>query len=323
MDRIKQYAIETINTEAEAVANLTARITDDFTGAVQAILACTGKVIVTGMGKSGLIARKIAATLASTGTPSFFLHPGEAYHGDLGMISSNDVVLAITNSGQTDEILKLIPFLEHRGNIIIGMTGNPASTLARHSHYHLNVAVEREACPMNMAPTCSTTAALVMGDALAVALINERGFKAEDFAVFHPGGTLGRRLLTKVGDVMRSDNLPLVPNDMPLGQVIIVISDARMGIAVVTDNEGNMEGVITDGDVRRAMARYKQDFFNIRASEVMSRNPKTIRADERVVVAEDMMRSHKIHSIVVVGDDGKPSGIVEYFNVSLTGELLR
>ncbi len=319
MSEIKQYAIDTINVEATAVQNLVNQLTDDFEGAVRAILACTGKVIVTGMGKSGLIGAKIAATLASTGTPSFFLHPGEAYHGDLGMISPGDVVLAITYSGQTDEILRLVPFLEHRGNVLISMTGNPQSALARHSHFHINTYVPCEACPMNLAPTSSTTATLVMGDALAVALINMRGFKAEDFAVFHPGGTIGRRLLTRVKDVMRSDNLPLVPAAMTLGEVIIAISNARLGIAIVTDARGRIEGVITDGDVRRAMARYKQDFFNISAGEVMSRNPKTISADERVVVAEDMMRQHKIHSLVVADATGKVAGIVEFFNVSLSG----
>ncbi len=317
MDRIKQYAIDTIKLEAQAVAHLADQLTDDFDDAVRAILACTGKVIVTGMGKSGLIGKKIAATLASTGTPSFFLHPGEAYHGDLGMISPNDVVLAITYSGQTDELLRLVPFLEHQGNVLISMTGNPESALARHSRFHINTFVPYEACPMNLAPTSSTTATLVLGDALAVALINLRGFKAEDFAMFHPGGTIGRRLLTRVRDVMRSEGLPLVPATMTLGEVIIAISDARLGIAVIVDGEGRIQGVITDGDVRRAMAKYKEDFFNIEAGKIMSRSPKTISADERIVVAEDMMRQYKIHSVVVADADRHVTGIVEFFNVSL------
>ncbi len=319
MSQIKQSAIDTINIEAAAIQHLAGQLNDDFEGAVEAILACKGKVIVTGMGNSGLIGKKIAATFASTGTPSFFLHPGEAYHGDLGMISPGDVVLAITYSGQTDEVLKLVPFIEHQGNVLISMTGNPTSPLARHSHYHLNVNVACEACPLNLAPTSSTTATLVMGDALAVALINARGFKAEDFAVFHPGGSLGRRLLTRVQDVMRSDNLPLVPATMTLGQVILRISDARMGIAIVVDQQGVIEGVITDGDVRRAMSKYKEDFFNIQAGQIMSRNPKTISPSERITVAEDMMRRHKIHS-VVAAEGGKPVGVVEYFNVSMPGE---
>lgn len=318
MSTIKESAIRTFNIEADSVRNLVNQLTDDFDGAVRAIAACTGKVVVTGMGKSGLIGRKIAATFASTGTPSFFLHPGEAYHGDLGMISPNDVVLAIANSGQTDEVLKLIPFLEHQGNMVISMTSNPDSTLARHSHFHLNIAVEQEACPMNLAPTSSTTTTLVMGDAMAVALINEKGFREEDYAVFHPGGNLGRRLLTRVRDVMRRDNLPVISSDTTLGDVIIAISAARLGIAVVVDG-GELRGVITDGDVRRAMARYKEKFFTIKAAEVMTSSPKTISADERVVVAEEMMRRNKIHSIVAVDDHGKVTGIVEFYNVSLEG----
>lgn len=318
MSTIKDSAIRTFNIEADSVRNLAYQLTDDFDGAVKAIAACTGKVVVTGMGKSGLIGRKIAATFASTGTPAFFLHPGEAYHGDLGMISPNDIVLAITNSGHTDEVLKLIPFLEHQGNTIISMTSNPNSPLAKHSRYHLNIAVKQEACPLNLAPTSSTTTTLVMGDALAVALINEKGFKEEDFAVFHPGGNLGRRLLTRVSDVMRSDNLPIVSPDITLGDVIIAISDARLGIAIVVDN-GELKGVITDGDVRRAMGKYKEKFFAIKASEVMSAVPKTISADERIVIAEEMMRRNKIHSIVVVDDNGKVAGIVEFYNVSLEG----
>lgn len=318
MSDIKASAIHTINTEADAVRNLVNGLTDDFEKAVKAILASDGKVIVTGMGKSGIIGKKIAATLASTGTPSFFMHPGEAYHGDLGMIESRDVVIAIANSGQTDEILKLIPFFEHNKNVVIAMTGNPESTLAKHAHYHLNIGVEREACPLNLAPTSSTTTTLVMGDALAVALLTERNFKAEDYAVFHPGGSLGRRLLTRVQDVMRRDNLPLVDKTTTLGDVIIAISDARLGIAAVVEN-GKLIGVITDGDVRRAMAKYKAEFFNIQAQEVMTRTPKTILPDQRIVVAEEMMRNHKIHSIVVVNEANEVVGIVEFFNVSLAG----
>ena len=220
------------------------------------------------MGKSGLIGKKIAATLASTGTPAFFLHPGEAYHGDLGMISRNDIVLAMANSGQTDEILRLIPFMQRNGNRIIAMTGNPESTLAKNAHYHLNVNVTREACPMNLAPTSSTTAMLVMGDALAIALIRERNFRPEDYAVFHPGGSLGRRLLTRVRDVMR---------------------------------------------------KYKENFVNIEARQIMSRSPKTVSPDARITEAEEMMRTHKIHSIVVTEESGGPVGVVEFFNVSVLG----
>ena len=308
MSQIKQYAIDTFNAEADAIRNLSNLLTDDFDQAVEAILVCTGKVVVTGMGKSGIIGKKIAATLASTGTPAFFLHPGEAYHGDLGMISKNDVVLAIANSGQTDEVLKLIPFMQNNGNTIIAITGNPQSTLAKNAHFHLNINVGREACPLNLAPTSSTTAMLVMGDALAIALMKMRNFKAEDYAVFHPGGSLGRRLLTRVRDVMRKDGVPCVPKTMTLGEVIIAISDARLGIAAVVEN-GKLIGVITDGDVRRAMAKYKENFFRIEAQEIMSRNPKTISPDVRITAAEEMMRVNKIHSIIVVDDAGAVEGV--------------
>ena len=318
MSQIKQYAIDTFNAEADAIRNLSNLLTDDFDQAVEAILVCTGKVVVTGMGKSGIIGKKIAATLASTGTPAFFLHPGEAYHGDLGMISKNDVVLAIANSGQTDEVLKLIPFMQNNGNTIIAITGNPQSTLAKNAHFHLNINVGREACPLNLAPTSSTTAMLVMGDALAIALMKMRNFKAEDYAVFHPGGSLGRRLLTRVRDVMRKDGVPCVQKSMTLGEVIIAISDVRLGIAAVVEN-GKLIGVITDGDVRRAMAKYKENFFRIEAQEIMSRNPKTISPDVRITAAEEMMRVNKIHSIIVVDDAGAVAGVVEFFNVSVLG----
>ena len=318
MSQIKQYAIDTFNAEADAIRNLSNLLTDDFDQAVEAILVCTGKVVVTGMGKSGIIGKKIAATLASTGTPAFFLHPGEAYHGDLGMISKNDVVLAIANSGQTDEVLKLIPFMQNNGNTIIAITGNPQSTLAKNAHFHLNINVGREACPLNLAPTSSTTAMLVMGDALAIALMKMRNFKAEDYAVFHPGGSLGRRLLTRVRDVMRKDGVPCVPKTMTLGEGITVIIAARRGSAAVVEN-GKLIGVITDGDVRRAMAKYKENFFRIEAQEIMSRNPKTISPDVRITAAEEMMRVNKIHSIIVVDDAGAVAGVVEFFNVSVLG----
>lgn len=314
MSDIKKHASETILLEAKAIENLVTLLTDDFDNAVKAILSCEGKVIVTGMGKSGIIGRKIAATLASTGTPAFFLHPGEAYHGDLGMIEPKDIVLAITNSGQTDEVLKLIPFIKSRGNMLIAMTGNPGSLLAKNADLHLNIAVPSEACPMNLAPTSSTTAMLVMGDALAVALMDERDFKPEDFAVYHPGGSLGRRLLTRVSDVMRCD-IPTISENTPLGDVIIAISEARLGIAAVT-YEGKLLGVITDGDIRRAMAKYKSDFFDKKAKEIMSGNPKTISPDERVSTAEKIMHENRIHSIIVTNKDGIVEGVVEYFNVS-------
>ena len=319
MSPIKESALNTFRAEAEAVQSLAGQLTDDFEKAVRAILATHGKVIVTGMGKSGLVGRKIAATLASTGTPSFFLHPGEAYHGDLGMIEAGDIVLALSNSGQTDEVLRLIPNLQECGNTVIAMTGNAGSTLAKNSTYHLDVSVKSEACPLSLAPTCSTTAQLAMGDALAVALMNERGFRAEDFARFHPGGSLGRRLLTRVGDVMRSEHLPTASPSSRLGEVIITISDARMGVAVILD-EGKIAGIVTDGDVRRAMLKYGARFFDITADEIMTRTPKTVSVADRLTDAEQLMQDNKIHSLIVVDRDGKLAGIVELYDLMRSGK---
>ena len=319
MSPIKESALNTFRAEAEAVQSLAGQLTDDFEKAVRAILATHGKVIVTGMGKSGLVGRKIAATLASTGTPSFFLHPGEAYHGDLGMIEAGDIVLALSNSGQTDEVLRLIPYLQECGNTVIAMTGNAGSTLAKNSTYHLDVSVKSEACPLSLAPTCSTTAQLAMGDALAVALMNERGFRAEDFARVHPGGSLGRRLLTRVGDVMRSEHLPTASPSSRLGEVIITISDARMGVAVILD-EGKIAGIVTDGDVRRAMLKYGARFFDITADEIMTRTPKTVSVADRLTDAEQLMQDNKIHSLIVVDRDGKLAGIVELYDLMRSGK---
>lgn len=314
MNQIKQSAIDTFRAEADAVTSLINKLNDDFESSVKAILTTKGKLIVTGMGKSGLVGRKVSATLSSTGTPSFFLHPGEAYHGDLGMIETSDIILAISNSGTTDEVLKLIPFFQNNGNTIISMTGNAESTLAKNSTYHLDVSVEHEACPLSLAPTCSTTAQLAMGDALAVSLMQERGFRAEDFARFHPGGSLGRRLLTRVGDVMRSENLPLVSKSDKLGSVIIRISDARMGVAIVME-DGHIAGLVTDGDVRRAMLKYGERFFDITAAEIMTHKPKTVYTTDRLPDAEQLMQENKIHSLLVVDKDGKLAGVVELYDL--------
>ena len=314
MNQILNSARNTFRLEAEAIAHLADLLTADFENAVRAILAMRGKLIVTGMGKSGIVGKKIAATLASTGTPSFFLHPGEAYHGDLGMIERGDVMLALSNSGQTDEVLKLIPYLENNGNTVIALTGKPESTLARHSHFHLNVAVADEACPLSLAPTTSTTAMLVMGDALAIALMQERNFRPEDYARFHPGGSLGRRLLTRVGDVMRKEDLPVVPPRMKLAEVIIRISDARLGVAIVMEAD-RILGLITDGDVRRAMQRYGDRFFAIPAEEIMTRTPKLVRTADRITDAEDLMHRHKIHSLIVTDESDRLAGIVELYDL--------
>lgn len=319
MSNIIQSARNTFRVEAEAVAALAEQLNQDFEQAIRAILATNGKVIVTGMGKSGLVGRKIAATLASTGTPSFFLHPGEAYHGDLGMIESGDIILALSNSGQTDEVLRLIPYLQKNGNTIIAMTGNPQSTLAQNATFHLDVSVKSEACPLSLAPTSSTTAQLAMGDAIAVSLMNERNFKAEDFARFHPGGSLGRRLLTKVGDVMRKDNLPIAAPQSKLGEVIIIISNARMGVAVIME-EQRIVGIVTDGDVRRAMLKYGARFFDITAEEIMTPQPKKIGSTDRLTDAEELMQQNKIHSLIVVDADNHLSGIVELYDLMRDGK---
>lgn len=315
MSVIVDNAKEVIRQETAEVAALANTLTTSFEEAVRLMQTCPGKVVVTGMGKSGHIGKKIAATLASTGTPSFFVHPSEAFHGDLGMISVGDMVLALTNSGQTLEVVRLVPMLRRRGIKVVAMTGNPASELAEHADIHINVAVSREACPLNLAPTTSTTAMLVMGDALAVCIMKERHFQADDYAQFHPGGSLGRRLLTRVCDVMQTNRLPQVSREDLLSDIIIRISDARLGIAAVVE-DGCLLGVITDGDVRRAMVRYREQFFDVRAAQVMSTHPKTIDAHQLIVAAEEMMCVNKIHSLIVVDQDRHVQGVVEFFNIS-------
>jgi arabinose-5-phosphate isomerase len=309
-------AIRTFEIESKAISNLINLLDDGFEKAVDAILNCKGKLIITGMGKSGLVGAKIAATLASTGTPSFFLHPGEAYHGDLGMISDQDIVLAISYSGFTDEILKLIPFLEDNQITLISMTGQPQSVLAQNSTIHLNVSIPEEACPLSLAPTSSTTAAMVMGDALAVALMTLRNFKAEDFAKYHPGGNLGKRLLTRVKDVMKKENLPCVSPFITVGEVIFEISKARLGLVVVT-NESSILGVVTDGDVRRIMEKDRDNFFNVTVEEIMTKNPKTIAVDARIKEAEELMRNNKIHSLLVTDADNNLAGVLEIYDVAM------
>jgi len=312
---IKEIAKEVFKIEAEAILNLSNSLNDDFETSVKDILDSRGKLIVSGMGKSGIIAKKIAATMASTGTPSFFLHPAEAYHGDLGMIEKEDIVLLISNSGETDEVLKLIPFLKSQKNIIIAMSSNPNSTLAKNANYHLNISVEKEACPLQLAPTSSTTATLVMGDALAIALMRQRNFQEKDFAQFHPGGSLGRRLLTKVSDVMKKDKLPIVSMDSSIQNIISIISQSRLGLVVVIDNE-NIQGIITDGDIRRAMEELQETFFTLTASKLMSKNPKSIEAKERLTTAQALMTKSKVNSLLVV-DSNKLIGVIQIYDLGL------
>ena len=279
--------------------NLIPQMDEDFDRAVELILSCKGKLIVTGVGKSGHIGAKIAATLASTGTPSFFINPLDVYHGDLGVMSKGDVVLAISNSGQTDELLRFIPMVLHMQIPIIGMSGNPQSLLAKYSTCHLNVSVEKEACPLNLAPTSSTTAALVMGDALAVALMEKRNFQPQDFAQFHPGGELGKRLLTTAQDVMITEHLPILSSDMHLGEAIILVSKGKLGLGVaVKDNQ--IEGLITDGDIRRAMEKWQAEFFNRTVADIMTRTPKTVGPQTKISEIQRIMNKNKIHNVVKI-----------------------
>ena len=262
------------------------------------ILNTAGRTIICGMGKSGIIGKKIAASFASTGTPSFFMHPGEAFHGDLGMVTPDDVFIAISNSGETTEVIKLLPFLKDNKNKIIAITGNPDSTLASNAEYHLNISVPEEACPLKLAPTSSTTATLVMGDALTVALMESRSFQPESFARFHPGGSLGRKLLSKVGDEMISKNLPLVKQETPLTEVINIMSKGSLGLTlVVCDNE--VKALITDGDLRRAIEKYGKDLFDLKAKHIASSFPVIIGPEASIAIAYDVMHEKKINCLIV------------------------
>ena len=314
---INKIAKEVFEIESKEIANLSNLLTDDFEKAVNAVVNCKGKFIICGMGKSGLIGRKIAATLASTGTPSFFLHPGEAYHGDLGMIEKQDIVLLISNSGETDEVLKIIPFLKNQGNTTISMSGNPSSTLAKNTDYHLNIYVEHEACPLNLAPMSSTTATLVMGDAIAAALMKLRNFKDENFARFHPGGSLGRRLLTKVENVMKKENLPICTSQENIKNIIHTITEGKCGLVVVVENDSEIIGIITDGDIRRAMNTDENNFFSLNANDIMSKNPKTINLNEKLTKASDVMNSYKVNSLLVIDDQNRLAGIVQMYDLGI------
>jgi len=308
----REYAIQCIKDEAQAVLNLIPQMDEDFDRAVELILSCKGKLIVTGVGKSGHIGAKIAATLASTGTPSFFINPLDVYHGDLGVMSKGDVVLAISNSGQTDELLRFIPMVLHMQIPIIGMSGNPQSLLAKYSTCHLNVSVEKEACPLNLAPTSSTTAALVMGDALAVALMEKRNFQPQDFAQFHPGGELGKRLLTTAQDVMITEHLPILSADMHLGEAIILVSKGKLGLGVSV-KDSLIEGLITDGDIRRAMEKWQAEFFNRTVADIMTRTPKTVGPQTKISEIQRIMNKNKIHNVLVVDDANHLLGIVDRY----------
>ena len=314
MKDVRQYAIQCIKDEAKATLDLIPQLDENFDKAVRMIYECKGKVIVTGVGKSGNIGAKIAATFSSTGTPAFFINPLDVYHGDLGVMTSDDVVLALSNSGQTDELLRFIPMVLHMNIPIIGMTGNSNSLLAKYSTVHIKVWVEKEACPLNLAPTSSTTAALVMGDALAVALMEVRDFKPRDFAQFHPGGELGRRLLTTAQDVMRSEDMPVIPEDMKLGDAIIHVSKGKLGMGVSVDGDNKVIGLITDGDIRRAMERWQAQFFDRTVSDIMTRTPKTVLPTTKITEILRIMHKYKIHTVLVVDTNQHLVGIVDHYS---------
>lgn len=310
---IREYAIQAIKDEAQAVLDLIPQMDDSFDEAVRLMFECKGKVIVTGVGKSGHIGQKIAATLSSTGTPSFFTNPLDVFHGDLGVMGHDDVVLAISNSGQTDELLRFIPMVLHMNIPIIGMSGHPDSLLAKYSKVHLSVKVAKEACPLNLAPTSSTTAQLVMGDALAIALMEMRQFKPQDFAQFHPGGELGKRLLTTAHDVMRADDLPIIPADMHLGEAIIHVSKGKLGLGVTLE-DGKVAGLITDGDIRRAMEKWQAEFFDRTVSDIMTRHPKCVSPATKITEIQKIMQRYKVHTVLVVDHDNHLLGVVDHYS---------
>jgi arabinose-5-phosphate isomerase len=294
---MKDIAKKVFDIEIESLQHVAGLIDDEFSKAVEAILNAKGKLVVTGIGKSGLIGKKIAATLASTGTPSFFLHPGEAFHGDLGMVGTDDIVMMISYSGETEEVLRIIPFLNWNKNLIIGVTGNPNSTVAKNSHHHLNIKIAREACPLELAPTSSTTAALVMGDALAIALMESRDFKQHDFARFHPGGSLGRKLLVKVKDLMRTDKLPFITEEASFMELLLSMSAGRLGMVMVGDAT-YIKGIVTDGDLRRALLLHP-DTSTLTVAEIMTINPIIIDGEEFASQAEQLMIEKKITTLLV------------------------
>ena len=319
-DGILDVAKKVLRTEAEAVLALIERLNSDFEKAVDIIYLSRGRVVVSGMGKSGLVGKKIAATLASTGTPAFFLHPAEASHGDLGMVTERDVIIAISNSGETDELAGLIPFLKRFRVKLISLTGNPESTIAKASDVTLDVSVSEEACPMGVVPTASTTAAMALGDAIAVALLVKRGLNEKDFALFHPGGSIGKKFFIKVKDLMHAgDRLPLVSLDTPMSRAVIEMSSKRLGHAVVIDDNAKIAGVVTDGDVRRGLEKWGGRLFELTAGEVMTVSPQTISADELAAKALSIMESCSITALIVPDDNGKPVGIIHLHDILRQG----
>lgn len=320
MENILDIAKKVLRTEAEAVHGLIEKLDRNFEKAVEVIYNSRGRVVVTGMGKSGLVGKKIAATLASTGTPAFFLHPAEASHGDLGMVTERDIVIAISNSGETEELVGLIPFLKRFNLTLISMTGNQNSTLARASNISLDISVKEEACPLGIVPTASTTATLALGDALAVALLIKKGLNEEDFAFFHPGGIIGKKLFIKVKDLMHTgETLPVVLPHTPMIKAVVEISSKRLGVTIVTDSENRIAGIITDGDLRRGIEKWGKTFFDMKAGEVMSKNPKIIPEDELAAKALSIMETYSITSLVVPDDEGRAKGIIHLHDILKQG----
>lgn len=318
-ESLKRMALAVLETEAQAVIALRRSIDDHFVAACQCLLACEGRTVVTGMGKSGHIARKIAATLASTGSPAFFLHPAEASHGDIGMISRRDVVMAISNSGETPEILFILPTIKRMGIPVIGLTGNASSTIARAATVHIDVGVEREACPLGLAPTASTTAALAMGDALAISLLQFRGFTEKDFAHSHPGGILGRRLLLRVEDLMhQGEQVPRVLQDTPVTHALLEMTRKGLGMTTIVDAQGRLQGIFTDGDLRRALESTR-DLRQTRVDQVMTPHGKTISSDMLAVDALNLMEMHKITALVVTDPQDRVIGILHMHDLLRAG----
>jgi len=317
---INKLACEVLDIEANAILRLKNNMGLAFDKAIDLMFNSKGKIIITGMGKSGLIGKKIAATLTSTGTPSYFLHPAESTHGDSGIITRDDVVIAISNSGETQELLNLLPLIKRFGVPIISMTGNKTSTLAKAGNVVLDISVEKEACPLGKAPTASTTATLAMGDALAVCLLKKRGFTEEDFLVYHPSGALGKGIKYHVNDLMIQDRvLPIALEDMLFTELIKLISEHKLGMAIITDNAGRLSGILTDGDIRRVVVKYSADISTLKAKDVMTINPKTVSSEDFAASALHLMEKYSITALAVVDDDNKPVGVVHIHDLLKAG----
>lgn len=317
---VLEIARKVLRTEADAVASLIEKLDSNFERAIELLYESSGRVIVTGMGKSGIVGKKIAATLASTGTPAFFMHPAEACHGDLGMVTANDIIIAISNSGETDELVSLIPFLKRFNVKLISVTGNMQSTLSRSADVPLDTSVEEEACPLGIVPTASTTAAMAVGDAIAIVLLIKRGFKEEDFALFHPRGSLGKKLFIKVSDLMHSGaSLPLTSPDVSMAAAVMEISSKRLGITIIADAGNKILGIVTDGDLRRGIERWGKNFFDMTAEEVMTRNPRTVSAEELAAKALSIMERYSITSLVVPDESGRALGVIHLHDILRQG----